>query len=116
MRPARRPHTGAPLTNIAGDDFDAGRAVIHHPEGHGAARREYGALSEDARKDMLREVFAHWSLNCNLAVRQFWHTASVLGFPSRHARPEAHHARRRDLPVPPSADVAAELQKATGDD
>ena len=68
------------LLDITGDDTAAAKAVVHADAGRLAAKREFDGLGVDDRRELVRSVGQHWSLNVSLAVRKLWHAASVLGF------------------------------------
>ena len=66
------------LTEIAGDDIQAAKDVIHTPAGRDAAAREYEALDEEARAEFLRTIGLRWSSCVRPAVRSLWHACGVL--------------------------------------
>ncbi len=104
------------LTDIAGDDLNAVKNVIHRPAGFEAAAREYERLADDARRALHEQVGAHWNVNVNLAIRKLWHAAGVLHFQPdtidpKHVALVAATYLSRD-----PDDVAAELEAAISGD
>jgi hypothetical protein len=68
------------LMDIAGDDTDTAKSVIHTDAGREASIREYESVSDEDRHELLQVVGQHWSLNVHAAVKKLWHAATVLGF------------------------------------
>jgi hypothetical protein len=66
------------LSEIAGDDLDAAKLVIHRPEGLDAAHREFDALTEDQRIALGNFVGLHWGRCLKRAIERLWHASAVL--------------------------------------
>ncbi len=66
------------LTEIAGDDLDAAKEVIHAPEGLEAAHREFDQLTEQERTAVGEFVGMHFGRCLKTAIGLLWHACRVL--------------------------------------
>jgi hypothetical protein len=66
------------LTEIAGDNIEAAKDVIHTDAGRDAADREYKSMDDAARNEFLTTIGLHWFVCVKKAVQQLWHACGVL--------------------------------------
>jgi hypothetical protein len=66
------------LSEIAGDDLDAAKSVIHTVEGWDAAHREFDTLTEHERIAFGKCVGLHFGRCLRAAIGKLWHACGVL--------------------------------------
>src|SRR5215217_1258007 len=63
------------LLEIANDDVDTAKAVVHTAAGKEAAAREFESLDDDKRNALGQYVCLYWGKALKEAVQRLWHAA-----------------------------------------
>ena len=76
------------LSDIAGDDIEAAKQVIHKPEGLDAALREFEQMTEEQRNDVRSFVGEHWGRCLSASVQKLWHACGALEIDADELNPD----------------------------